>query len=150
MNMTKIVIKSAREMANFSARAAGDVLAAPSQSGAVVLALAGDLGAGKTTFVQGFARALGIKSRIISPTFLILKRYALRASRFANLYHIDAYRLNSPKELLDLDFKKIISDPRNIVLIEWADKIKNLLPRDIILIKFNHGKTTNERIIEVN
>lgn len=97
---------------------------------AFVIGLTGELGGGKTTFLQGFARGLGIKEKILSPTFVIMKR-------FKNFYHIDCYRLQKPEELLDLGFKEIISNPSNIVVIEWADKIKKIIPKNTIRIKFN-------------
>lgn len=96
---------------------------------AVVLGLTGNLGGGKTTFLQGFAKGLGIKEKILSPTFVIMKR-------FGNFYHIDCYRIGKPKEILELGFKEIISNPKNIVAIEWPEKIKKLLPKDTIFISF--------------
>jgi len=96
---------------------------------AVIIALQGDLGAGKTTFVQFFAKAVGIKNKLTSPTFVLMKKYK-------NLYHIDCYRIRDAKDILALDFKEIISFPQNIVLIEWAEKIRKILPRDTMWIKF--------------
>lgn len=96
---------------------------------AFVIGLEGELGGGKTTFLQGFAKGLGIKEKILSPTFVIIKR-------FNKFYHIDCYRLQKPKELLDLGFKEIISNPRNIVAIEWADKIKKIIPENTLWLKF--------------
>jgi len=126
----------------------------------LVLALTGDLGSGKTTFIQGFARGLGIKKKILSPTFIIFRKFEIRNSKsetnskfkiknskFQFLYHIDCYRIQKPQELLNLGFKKIISEPQNIVLIEWAEKIKKILPKKTIWLKFNYGLKENERII---
>jgi len=132
---------------------------------ALVFALLGNLGSGKTTFIQGFARALGIKRRLLSPTFLIIRsykipkksknllpitRYPLLITHYSLLVHIDAYRIHHPKELLALDFQKIISNQKNIILIEWAEKIKKLLPKNTIQLKFEHGKKENERIIKIS
>lgn len=120
---------------------------------ALVIGLIGELGGGKTTFLQGFAKGLGIKEKILSPTFVILKRFKItklktqnskrkataqnsKLNEFENFYHIDCYRIKKPKELLDLGFKKIISDPKNIVAIEWAEKIKKILPKNTLKIKF--------------
>jgi len=114
---------------------------------ALVIALQGDLGGGKTTFLQGFARGLGVKKKILSPTFVIIKRFEIRNSRFKNFYHIDCYRLEKPEELLELGFKNIISDPKNIVVVEWADKIKKVLPREIVLIKFELLKPNQRKIL---
>jgi len=102
---------------------------------ATVFGLKGNLGGGKTTFLQGFAEGLGIEEKILSPTFVILKRFML-AGHFENFYHIDCYRLKNEKDIFDLDFKEIISNPKNIVAIEWPEKIKKVLPKDTIIIKF--------------
>jgi len=134
-----------------------------------IIALEGDLGAGKTTFVQGFTRALGIKERVASPTFILMNIYELprlvghpkmslrgaqatkqsRSVCFKHLVHIDCYRIESPDELLHLALDKILKDPEAIVLIEWADRIRALLPEETIWIQFRHGKAVNERIIEL-
>ncbi len=93
-----------------------------------ILALSGDLGAGKTTFAQGFARGLGIEDRIISPTFLIIRQYPIPNQKNF-FYHIDLYRIEN------IDFKssgleEILSEPTNVVLIEWAEKIEGHLSQD--------------------
>ena len=119
------------------------------------MALQGELGAGKTTFSQGFARALGVKEKITSPTFVLMKIYELPCHlspvtcHFRHFVHIDCYRLNSPKELADLGFKKILKDKTAIVLIEWAERVRRLLPKNAIWVKFEHGEKHNERIIKI-
>ena len=102
-----------------------------------VLSLIGDLGGGKTTFLQGFAKGLGIKEKILSPSFVILKRFKIKDLRFKNFYHIDCYRLEKPKEILDLGFKEIVSNPKNLVAIEWADRIKKILPKKTLILRFD-------------
>ncbi|MBI4992396.1 MAG: tRNA (adenosine(37)-N6)-threonylcarbamoyltransferase complex ATPase subunit type 1 TsaE [Candidatus Harrisonbacteria bacterium] len=120
-----------------------------------VIALRGDLGTGKTTFTQGFMGALGVRHRVTSPTFLIVRKYEISTPikrgfiHFHHAYHFDLYRIQKPKELLDLGFKKIISDPHNILLIEWPERVKKILPKDTIWIEFEHGKSEKERIITV-
>ncbi len=116
---------------------------------ALVLALHGDLGSGKTTFTQGLANYLGVKQRITSPTFVIMKKFsifsiepgprAIGNFQFSNkryLYHIDCYRLNEPEEILNLGWQEIITNPKNIVAIEWPEKIKKFLPKEAIFLKF--------------
>ncbi|MBI4033950.1 MAG: tRNA (adenosine(37)-N6)-threonylcarbamoyltransferase complex ATPase subunit type 1 TsaE [Candidatus Brennerbacteria bacterium] len=117
--------------------------------GALVIGLTGNLGSGKTTFIQGFARGLGISRRLLSPTFLIIRNYKLKAKNWKLLYHIDCYRLKKPQELVALDFKKITADPKNIVIVEWAEKTRRLLPKKMVWIKMGHGKRANERTIKV-
>jgi len=113
---------------------------------AFVLGLVGDLGGGKTTFLQGFAKGLGIKEKILSPSFVIFRKFKVKSLRFKVFYHIDCYRIKKPKEILDLGFKEIVSDPKNIVAIEWADRIKKFLPNDVLTLKFEFIDKTKRRI----
>lgn len=105
---------------------------------AVVIALIGELGGGKTTFLQGFAKGLGVKEKILSPTFVIMRKFKICADspQFLSFYHIDCYRIQNPKEILMLGFRKIISDQQNIVAIEWADKTEKIMPKDALWVKF--------------
>lgn len=112
------------------------VISAKKSVSAAVVCLMGDLGSGKTTFAQGFAKGLGIKEKILSPTFVILKKFKVQNQNFKFFYHIDCYRLKNEKDLLVLGFKEIISNPKNIVLIEWPEKIKKILPKNAIIIYF--------------
>jgi tRNA threonylcarbamoyladenosine biosynthesis protein TsaE len=137
---TKFLAKSAKETQKIAYSLAKEILKMPPRKKAMVLALAGNLGSGKTTFLQGFARGLGVKEKILSPTFIIMRI-------FKNFYHIDCYRIQKPKDILDLGFKKIINDPKNIVAIEWADRIKHLLPKNRILIQFNSAGKNEREIV---
>lgn len=115
---------------------------------AVVVALSGDLGSGKTTFSQFVGEALGVHDPIQSPTFLIEKIYELRKQPWQHLIHIDAYRLESDRELLDLGWKEIIKKPGNLVLVEWAEKVGKILPDGAIHIDIQHVDE-NSRSIEI-
>lgn len=118
---------------------AKEILKNRSKKKSFIIGLEGELGGGKTTFIQGFAKGLGIKEKILSPTFVIIKRFQLNnltIKQFNNFYHIDCYRIERPKELLILGFKEIISNPKNIVVIEWANKIKKIMPKHTFGIKF--------------
>ncbi|OGY61379.1 MAG: tRNA (adenosine(37)-N6)-threonylcarbamoyltransferase complex ATPase subunit type 1 TsaE [Candidatus Colwellbacteria bacterium RIFCSPLOWO2_12_FULL_44_13] len=119
-------------------------------SHALVVALQGELGAGKTTFVQGLLRSLGVKQNILSPTFVIMKRFSLRnrKTHFRNVYHIDAYRIH-PRDLVALNIHTIFEDPNTLVVVEWAERIKKLLPPETIWLQFKHGKSEEERVIIV-
>ncbi len=105
-----------------------------------IVALYGDLGSGKTTFVQGLARGFGIKKRIISPTFIIVRSYKI-GSKYQVLsikyfYHIDLYRIESLNDVKNLGIEDIINNSQNIVAIEWAEKMQNLLPKKRWDVKF--------------
>jgi tRNA threonylcarbamoyladenosine biosynthesis protein TsaE len=116
---------------------------------ALVIGLEGDLGSGKTTFIQGLAKGLIIKERITSPTFVIMKKYSFRSKtpkRVGWFYHIDCYRIG-PKDLLDLDFKEILNQPQNLIVIEWAERVKKILPKDIIWLKFEYLDQDKRRMI---
>ena len=114
---------------------------------AVVLLLYGDLGSGKTTFLQGLAKALKIKEKKTSPTFVILKKFPILNSEFKNFYHIDCYRIENPEEMMELNFKNIISNPQNIIAIEWPEKIKKILPKNRTTIKFSFTNKNKRKII---
>lgn len=132
---------------------------------ATVVALSGDLGAGKTTLTQNIAHTLGVKENLISPTFVIMKRYEIGAQKisqpsgrngsnplvgkFSALLHIDAYRLNSEKELETLGWPELISNPQNLILIEWPERVPKLIPKDAIRISLGH-KEENLRDIDIN
>lgn len=120
-----------------------------SQDKALVFALSGQLGAGKTRFVQGGAEFFGIKRNITSPTFVLMKRYRISGRTFKDFYHFDCYRLDSPQDVLDLGWEKIIFDPRNIVFVEWAEKISDILPPDTICVTIKE-KGQNKREVEVS
>ncbi|MFC1700829.1 tRNA (adenosine(37)-N6)-threonylcarbamoyltransferase complex ATPase subunit type 1 TsaE [Patescibacteria group bacterium] len=106
-----------------------------SDKNAFIIAMQGDLGSGKTTFIQGVAKGLGIVEQITSPTFVIMKKYNLIDYLF---FHIDCYRLESSKDILDLGFEEMISRPENFIVIEWAERIKDILPDNTLWIKFEY------------
>ncbi|MDD4531129.1 MAG: tRNA (adenosine(37)-N6)-threonylcarbamoyltransferase complex ATPase subunit type 1 TsaE [Candidatus Pacebacteria bacterium] len=117
---------------------------------ALVFGLKGDLGAGKTTFLQGFGKGLGIRTRIISPTYVIMNRFTLKKGKFRNFYHIDCYRLESVKEMKTLGFEEIIEDKKNIVCVEWPERIKRILPEEMTMIGFEILEGDKRRIIIKN
>ena len=111
-----------------------------------VIALEGELGAGKTTFVQGLAKAMKISSKIKSPTFVLIKSYKLKVKSYKFLYHLDCYRLRNHHDLEILGIKDILSDPDNIVLIEWSDRVKKILPKNHIRIHIDHISNKERKI----
>lgn len=139
------ITKSAEETENL-----GRMLACEMKGGEII-SLVGDLGGGKTTFIKGFARGLGIKKNITSPTFLVMREYAINQKNIypapfckrekrkmpkapvkrcgiKKLYHFDAYRIKNSKEFLDFGFKEILKEKNRIILIEWADRVAEILP----------------------
>ena len=115
---------------------------------ATIIALVGNLGAGKTTFTQGFAEGLGIKEKIQSPTFVILKEYKITSEKFKYFYHIDCYRLKNEKDAKTIDLEEIIKNPENLVLIEWAERVKKILPKkQLLTIKFFHINEETRKIV---
>ena len=103
-----------------------------------IVALHGDLGAGKTTFTQQVAKTLGVTETVVSPTFLIQKKYPLEGQVFANLIHIDAYRLESTDQLEVLDWADLICDPSNLIFIEWPEHVEGLLAPNTKHIYFEY------------
>ena len=148
--MDTIITESAESTKNAGSNLAKKLKKQPNgKKEALVIALLGDLGSGKTTFIQGLAAGLGVKESVLSPTFLILKQFPISFKGYANFYHIDAYRLKNPKELSELGFKDLIDNPENIIVIEWADKVPELLKQANIKIEFS-GSGSEKRLIKVS
>ena len=127
--------------------------------GALVVAMEGELGAGKTVFTQGFAKALKIKAKIKSPTFVLMKHYPIPDSglrikktisnqqlTISNFYHLDCYRLKNYKDLLPLGVKEILKEPANIILVECAERVKPILPRNCIKVHIDHIGSKERKI----
>ena len=171
MLKTKIVSKSVKEtqkIAELFSREAANFISPH----ALVVALEGELGSGKTTFAQGFSKALGIREKVLSPTFVLVKIYPIKKVKrftphllsagkfsrkaqptkgagFKHLVHVDCYRLNGAKDLLHLGLKSFLKDRDAIIVIEWADRVKKILPKDTIWIRFKHGPKSSIRILYI-
>ncbi|MDP3731356.1 MAG: tRNA (adenosine(37)-N6)-threonylcarbamoyltransferase complex ATPase subunit type 1 TsaE [bacterium] len=164
MNGKEFITQNTKETQKLGGILAKEIVSKPSSEKAAVIGLEGELGAGKTTFIKGFAKALGIKEKILSPTFVLIKSYKIgksaihplensratsRGSRVGGmadlptneykfLVHIEAYRLKDHRGLLPLGIKEILADPQNIILIEWSDRVAKILPRKYIKIHVDH------------
>lgn len=104
---------------------------------ATVIALAGDLGVGKTAFTKELAKILGVSHEVTSPTFVIMKSYPISTHPFLKtLTHIDAYRIESEDEIRVLGFAELLEDPAQLICIEWPEKIQNSIPTDALTISF--------------
>ncbi len=118
--------------------------------GGEVVGLVGELGAGKTVFTKGLARGFGIKERVQSPTFLLMKIYKVKKQKIKFLCHVDAYRLNGAAGLVDIGLLDWLGRPDTVTVIEWADKVAALLRnKKVIKINFKLGDKEEERKIEV-
>jgi tRNA threonylcarbamoyladenosine biosynthesis protein TsaE len=122
-------------------RELGAAVAGLARPGDVVV-LAGDLGAGKTAFVQGFGRALGVMDRITSPTFTLVHVYEGRLP----IHHLDVYRLEQLHEAVDLGLPEMLDDG-GVVLIEWGDAILPVLPPDLLEVRLTLGAGDDDRTI---
>ena len=111
-----------------------------------VIALVGNLGSGKTTFTKGFAKGLNIKEHVGSPTFKIVSEYE---GKHFNLYHIDSYRLNNSNDFLKIGGEEFLNQETGVTIIEWADLIKDILPKSTITINFYRLNHENSRRIEI-
>ena len=157
MSLVEIIAKSAQETKKIAANLARNLRKQPlfrqrrislgPTKHAFIIALEGNLGSGKTNFIQGLAAALGIKESVLSPTFLILKQFPILFKGYTNFYHVDAYRLKSSKELLELGFEELLSNPENIIVIEWADKVGKILPKNVLNIKFVNLRKDKRKIV---
>ncbi len=113
---------------------------------ASILTLSGDLGAGKTTFTQALAEELGVKGRVTSPTFGIMRSYDTADETFTTLIHIDAYRLEGSKDMETLGWENLITDPKNFIVIEWPERIESIIPKNTIQLTLEHINETTRKI----
>lgn len=140
--MTQVALS---ELAYFARNILAVLTMAKPKEAATVVALVGELGAGKTTFVQTLARELGVRELVQSPTYVLMKSYPLELSgpasetnnKFTKLVHIDAYRLESPEEFDALRPEEFLSDPATLVLIEWPQKVPGKLPTPDMTLSFS-------------
>lgn len=147
MQTLEILTHSARET-----KTLGSLLAKTTSnyrgSTSIVISLEGELGSGKTTFTQGFAKGLGVKENPRSPTFVIMQAYSLRRKAYSVFIHVDAYRLK-PKDFKVLNWGDFTKNPHNIILVEWGNKIASLLSKKSLHVKFKHIGRPNERMIKI-
>ena len=142
--LSKSTEETARIASNFAAKLE------PKGGQATIVGLYGELGSGKTTFMKYLAEYFGIKETIQSPTFVIEKIYNLTpGNTFDKLIHIDAYRIEKEEEMLNLGWQEIIADPKNLICIEWPEKIAGIMLSHIKIF-FEHGDNENERKIKFN
>lgn len=147
--MERAVTKSPRETERFAKALLKKLLHLARQKQPLVVGFSGELGAGKTTLIQGLGKLLGIKEKIQSPTFVIIKKYKIGKKNlpWGVFVHIDAYRIEKRKEIPHLGLKNTFRDPRNLVVIEWPERIKNTLTPKMIWIELKHRGGNHRHII---
>jgi tRNA threonylcarbamoyladenosine biosynthesis protein TsaE len=131
------------------------IKASPALPRATVVALRGDLGAGKTTFVQTLARDMGIGEPVLSPTYVLMRSYDIDGNRLPNgamrrfnrLVHIDAYRFEKPEQWAQLRPQEFLNDPHTLVLVEWPEKVEGFMPKPDMTIDIKQGIDGTERYI---
>ncbi|MCX6787412.1 MAG: tRNA (adenosine(37)-N6)-threonylcarbamoyltransferase complex ATPase subunit type 1 TsaE [Candidatus Kaiserbacteria bacterium] len=130
------LVKTLAELDAEAARFMGRL--APEEGGATLVALSGNLGAGKTAFTKAVAHALGVEETVTSPTFVLEKIYQLDGptAKFKRLIHIDAYRLEAGSDLVPLGFDELMQDTGNLILLEWPEKVVDALPASAVRISF--------------
>jgi len=145
----KIVSKSAEQTGEIGQNLAKEIVDLENDGKeAIVIALEGELGAGKTTLTQGFAKGLGIEEKITSPTFVIFKIYSVpKGKHFKKMIHVDCYRLKDYTDLKVIGFNKILEDNANIILIEWSDRVKEILPNKHIKVHIDHIEESVRKIL---
>jgi len=111
-----------------------------------VFGLVGDLGAGKTAFVKGVAKGLDVKARITSPTFVLMRVYNTKNKQIKRLVHVDAYRVKKAVYLSGIGLEDYLSDPETLVLIEWADQVRSIMPRRANMIYFKYRNLSSREI----
>jgi tRNA threonylcarbamoyladenosine biosynthesis protein TsaE len=119
------------------------------REGATVLALEGELGAGKTNLAQALGELIGVTENMHSPTFVIEKIYDIDFQGFKELVHIDAYRIEKDEELVHLGWNEIIKEPTNLILIEWPENVSGLIPEGAVRVTLK-VVDENTREIEIH
>ena len=161
INLVKIS-KSEKETHKIAGNLAAKIIKGPTSPRlaglrrASVIALEGELGAGKTTFVKGFAKALGVKVKVKSPTFVLMKKYHIpENTRYKildtkYLFHLDCYRVRDHRDLATLDLRSIFNSPDSIVLIEWPERVSKILPKKLIRVHIDHISKNERKIGIIN
>lgn len=115
-----------------------------------VLALYGDLGAGKTTFTGYLVKSLGFESRVQSPTFILVRNYSRNVGDIKKVYHVDLYRLKTVNEVLDIGLNEMVDDSGCITVIEWPEVIEDFLPDRTIKLLFSYVDENTRKVEIIN
>jgi tRNA threonylcarbamoyladenosine biosynthesis protein TsaE len=150
--MTEFVSKSLEDTEKIASEIVSKIML--KENSATVVGLYGELGAGKTTFMKYFAMTLGITEEVNSPTFVLMKFFEIPESAITSnkltvnkLIHIDAYRLESGEELKKLGWDELLADPKNLICIEWPERVAEIMPEHFVLrFEHNEGKENERKI----
>ena len=143
----EFVIRSMEELERVARAVIDDVRA--SETGATLVTLSGELGAGKTAFVQIVARLLGVEENVTSPTFVIEKEYVPNTGPFERLAHIDAYRLTGERELDTIGWRDLMKRPKCLVLLEWPERIPSIISAAYARMRFDAAHDSSRIITYV-
>ena len=127
-------------------KAAGQILEELEKTDGNLICIYGEMGAGKTTLIQGIAKTLGVNGRVVSPTFILMRKYPVSGNSFKNLWHIDLYRLNSLEEVRQLGIKELVDERNNLVIIEWARRAEKLLPQKRLEVNLEYLSIQKRKI----
>ncbi len=141
--MKTIISKSLKDTDEFAKEWLDSL--SPLENEATIVGLYGNLGSGKTTFTQALARHLGITEPITSPTFVIEKIYETKNTQFPRFIHIDAYRLEHGRELQMLNFEELATNKNNLIIIEWPENVKEIIPSNHIKISCEFMDETSRK-----
>lgn len=139
---------SQKALAHLAKRALDQVVLCRAPGRATIMSLTGNLGAGKTTFVQTLGQLLKIRERLLSPTFVFIHEHVIENPTFPfrKLIHVDAYRIDDQETLDAIRLTDYLKHPENLVVIEWGEKIAKWLPSPQLVIEFAHYKSTIRRV----
>lgn len=144
--MEEIITQSSQETEEFGTNFAKNL------NPGNIICLTGELGAGKTTFVKGLAKGLGIEARIISPTYVVVREHEIESgirnhdSGIERLYHLDLYRLTSEKDVLGIDIHDLLKDKKAVTVIEWPEVARSVIPNHAWIISFEQLDESRRKI----
>jgi tRNA threonylcarbamoyladenosine biosynthesis protein TsaE len=134
--------RSAKQTQNLAAM----ILAMAAANQVNVISVKGEMGAGKTTLIQGMGRELGLNRNLPSPTFILIRSYQLNTEPWKKLYHVDLYRLKTADEMRSTDLAELWQDRKNLVVVEWAERAEAVLPQKRVEVEIKAGEKNNRQI----
>ncbi|KKW21784.1 MAG: hypothetical protein UY71_C0006G0002 [Parcubacteria group bacterium GW2011_GWB1_52_7] len=144
-------ILTKNELSALAKKLAAKVLKLSKGNNARLISLSGELGGGKTTFTQFFAKALGVRGRVLSPTFVVAHEHPIaKKSPYRRLIHIDAYRIDGKKFFDSTEIRRYLKNPENIVVIEWGERISKWIPKSDVTMHLQHYKSRYRKVCVIS